>query len=184
MSFPELLILGIGLSMDAVAVTLTNRIVFRSATKTQLLLMPVLFGLFQGLMPSIGYFTGDLFSDIIRRFSSVLVFIILGAIGGKMIYDGIKKDEERSGVDTILTTRLLLAQALATSIDALAVGIGFSAVQTALLPAVLTIGVTTALLCALAVAVGQRFGDFLGARAHFFGGAVLILLGIKSLLGI
>lgn len=183
MSFLEILLVGVGLSMDAVAVCITNRMVFRSATRRQLLAMPLFFGVFQGLMPALGFFAGNLFSQFISRFSGPLILVILGTIGGKMIYDGFHQESGQTGVNTIFTYRLLTLQAVATSIDAFAVGVGFGALQVAVLPAVLTIGCTTFVLSLGALLLGKKFGELLGAKAHLFGGAVLVLLGVKALFG-
>ena len=157
MSLFEIILIGIGLSMDAVAVSMTNGMVYKGSSKGKTYSMPIFFGVFQGLMPLIGYFAGGLFADVISQYACFLVFAILGFIGGKMIKDGLEhiqeekeaneqnvEVEEKEEVKT-LTYKMLFIQAIATSIDAFAVGIGFSVAQVNILPAVAIIGITTAI---------------------------------------
>ena len=177
----EILLIGIGLSMDAAAVSMTNGMCYRDTRSSKLLAMPVFFGFFQALMPLIGYYAGNLFYDIMETYSGIVVLIILGVIGGKMVYDGIEKKEEANCLR--LSWLTLLIQAIATSIDALAVGVGFSAVRVEILPATALIGVTTFVCSLAAIFLGKKFGDFLGNKAQILGGIILILIGIKALFG-
>lgn len=218
MGLIEIILIGIGLSMDAVAVSMTNGMVYKDAGKAKTYAMPILFGLFQGLMPLIGYFAGGLFADVISQYASILVFIILGFIGGKMLKDGIehikeekeqaKEKQEQNNtlvdetmVDEVttqeevaitvevqeteekkeLTYKMLFIQAIATSIDAFAVGIGFSAMQVDILPAAGIITFTTAICSLLAIFIGKKFGDLLGSKSELLGGAILVFLAIKAL---
>lgn len=222
MGLIEIILIGIGLSMDAVAVSMTNGMVYKDAGKAKTYAMPILFGLFQGLMPLIGYFAGGLFADVISQYASILVFIILGFIGGKMLKDGIehikeekeqakekqeqKQEQKNTLVDETmvdevttqeevaitvevqeteekkeLTYKMLFIQAIATSIDAFAVGIGFSAMQVDILPAAGIITFTTAICSLLAIFIGKKFGDLLGSKSELLGGAILVFLAIKAL---
>lgn len=218
MGLIEIILIGIGLSMDAVAVSMTNGMVYKDAGKAKTYAMPILFGLFQGLMPLIGYFTGGLFADVISQYASILVFIILGFIGGKMLKDGIehikeekeqakeKQEQKNTLVDETmvdevttqeevaitvevqeteekkeLTYKMLFIQAIATSIDAFAVGIGFSAMQVDILLAAGIITFTTAICSLLAIFIGKKFGDLLGSKSELLGGAILVFLAIKAL---
>ena len=128
MSYIEVLLIGIGLSMDAFAVCATNGIVYKNANKKWGLMMALCFGLFQAAMPTIGYFLGSAFAQYIKAFDHIIALILLGFIGGKMIFDAIKRDEE-SERGLMLTIPILLLQGVATSIDALAVGISFAALE-------------------------------------------------------
>lgn len=183
MSVYELVLLGIGLAMDAAGVSMTNAMVYRDAGKAAFIAMPVFFGAFQAAMPVAGYFAGSLFASIITRYSGIVIFIILGAVGGKMVFDAVKEMKKPEDVkrEKKLGIALLLLQSVATSIDAFAVGIGFSAAQVDIAGAVSIIGAVTAAVVCIALFIGRKFGDFLGSRAEIFGGAVLIFIGVKSL---
>lgn len=193
MSLFEIILIGIGLSMDAVAVSMTNGMVYKGSSKGKTYSMPIFFGVFQGLMPLIGYFAGGLFADVISQYACFLVFAILGFIGGKMIKDGLEhiqeekeaneqnvEVEEKEEVKT-LTYKMLFIQAIATSIDAFAVGIGFSVAQVNILPAVAIIGITTAICSLVAIFIGKKFGDMLGSKSEILGGTILVLIAIKAL---
>jgi len=170
--------------MDAAAVSMTNSMVY-SCQKKKLLSMPLFFGGFQLLLTLGGYFAGHIFAEFVDKFSGIIAFAILGYIGGKMVYDGVKGDEE-SKCDR-LTYKILVIQAFATAIDAFAVGVSFGVGENALavgiLLAVSLIGITTFFCTVLAMILGKKFGDALGTKAEVFGGIILILIGIKSLLG-
>nr|WP_307992671.1 manganese efflux pump MntP family protein [uncultured Niameybacter sp.] len=193
MSLIEIILIGIGLSMDAVAVSMTNGMVYKGSSKGKTYSMPIFFGVFQGLMPLIGYFAGGLFANVISQYACFLVFAILGFIGGKMIKDGLEhiqeekeaneqnvEVEEKEEVKT-LTYKMLFIQAIATSIDAFAVGIGFSVAQVNILPAVAIIGITTAICSLVAIFIGKKFGDMLGSKSEILGGTILVLIAIKAL---
>ncbi|MEF9959983.1 MAG: manganese efflux pump [Niameybacter sp.] len=207
MGLLEIILIGIGLSMDAVAVSMTNGMVYKEAGKAKIYAMPILFGVFQGLMPLIGYFAGGLFADVISQYASLLIFVILGVIGGKMLRDGIlhlRKEKEAIGAkglgqeETIteeemaigegkleeskqLTYKMIFIQAIATSIDAFAVGIGFSVMQVEILSAAGIITLTTAICSLAAIFIGKKFGDLLGSKSELLGGTILILLAFKAL---
>lgn len=195
MTITELVLLGLALSMDAFAVTISNTFIYQGNSRARNILMPIAFGLFQGLMPCIGYILGRLVSDVISQYAGIITFAILGFIGAKMIWDALheeaEKDEESvqegsSGNSAysgqILTLPVLTLQAIATSIDALAVGVSFAALSVNVAFAAGTIALTTALTCGIALVIGKRFGNALGERATIIGGIVLILIGLKSLL--
>lgn len=181
----EIIMLGIGLSMDAVAVTITNVLGYRCLNKNQKLSMPLMFGLFQGLMPLIGYYAGSMFSEFISRYAGLVTLITLGYIGGNMIKEGFEKDEDECECcgekDMNYTFKVLFFQAIATSIDAFAVGVSFAALQVTVLPACAIIAISTALLCLVALYIGKKFGEVLGDRAQLLGGVILVLIGIKAM---
>lgn len=182
MSFVDILLIGAGLAMDAAAVSMTNGMVYRNLNKLTYISMPLLFGAFQMLMPIIGYYAGGLFADIMMRYSGIVIFVILGIIGGKMIKDGIEdiKKNETCPVK-MMTFKVLVFQAIATSIDAFAVGIAFSVLGIGILQPSLIIGAVTVLIVIAAIFIGRRFGDMLGCRAEILGGIILAVIGIKGL---
>lgn len=176
----ELALLGVALSMDAFAVTISNLLCYRGLTRRDITAMPIAFGLFQGLMPLIGYALGRMVSDFISQFAGIVTFAILSIIGAKMIWDSLHDDEQEDGGEFTLST--LTLQAVATSIDALAVGVRFAALSVEPLSAGAIIALTTAASCTLAVLLGKRFGSVLGEKATIVGGIVLIAIGVKALL--
>ncbi len=195
MTITELVLLGLALSMDAFAVTISNTFIYQGNSRARNILMPITFGLFQGLMPCVDYILGRLVSDVISQYAGIITFAILGFIGAKMIWDALheeaKMDEESTQEGSssnsghsgqILTLPVLTLQAIATNIDALAVGVSFAALSVNAAFAAGTIALTTALTCGIALVVGRRFGNALGERATIIGGIVLILIGLKSLL--
>lgn len=174
----EILLIAIGLSMDAVAISMSNAMV-HSKERARLAEMAVLLGTFQGVMPLLGYWLGGAFSQVVTRLGGFLVLFILGFIGIKMLCDGLSA-QDGIPVGSNLTHRLLLAQAVATSIDAFAVGVSLRAENVHILSAVCIIAITTLLLSLIAVELGKRFGDVLGKKAEIFGGVLLIIIGIKA----
>ncbi len=181
----EIIILGIALSMDAFAVTISNMFTYRSTSTKRALLMPLFFGAFQGIMPLIGYVAGQAISSIIEQYAGIITFVILGFIGGKMIWDAFHENPEESKETakkgSVLTVGVLFFQAIATSIDALAVGVSFAALSVNVVFASLAICVTTALCTTIALFIGRRFGAMLGSKASIIGGIVLIIIGVKEL---
>ena len=184
MSTIELLILGLALSMDAFAVTVSNAFVYRGTDKAHRLLMPVFFGVFQGLMPVIGFYAGSLVGPFIETYAGIITFVILGFIGGKMLWDAFHEDDEELScpADGKLDLRELVMLAVATSIDALAVGITFAFLRVDIVMSVGLIGATTFVLALAGVAVGHRFGARYEKAATIAGGIVLVLIGTKILL--
>ena len=182
MDYLDIVLIGAGLSMDAFAVAISNGMAYPDLTKRRQAAMPALFGLFQMLMPLTGYVVGSLFASWIERYAGILILLILGGIGGKMVWDGLHpegKDCAEAAVEQ-LSWKLLMIQAVATSIDAFAVGVGFSAVGIAVLPATALIGGTTFVLCWLAIGIGKIFGTVLEDKAQIAGGLLLIAIGLKS----
>ena len=182
MSFLEILLIGIGLSMYAVAVYMSNGMVYKNLTKDKFIAMPIFFGVFQGLMPVIGFYAGSIFSDFISKYSGIITFIVLGIIGSKMIKDGFGSPDDEEVVPKNLTYKVLFLQAIATSIDAFAVGVSFCAVGANILVAAPIIAITTLICSLLAIYIGKKFGNMLENKAQILGGIILVLIGIKALL--
>lgn len=183
MGYLEIALIGAGLAMDAVAVSMTNGLVYKNLRMTDYIAMPVLFAFFQMAMPLIGFFAGGFFADIIMKYSGIVILLILGIIGGKMLKEGIAHMRSCEVPKIrIMRPSVLFSQAIATSIDAFAVGIGFSVVQVRILPAVMIIGVITAVLVVAAILIGRKFQALLGNKAEILGGIILIMIGIKAVL--
>lgn len=181
MSLAELLILAVGLSMDAFAVSICKGLAIGRTRLRDAAIVGAWFGVFQALMPLLGYLLGVRFADYISAFDHWVAFVLLCLIGGSMIRESRSKDEEEgSGASLAFKTMLLLA--LATSIDALAVGVTFAFLDVVLPTALISIGVITFLLSALGVKLGSVFGMRYKSRAELAGGVILILLGLKILL--
>ena len=179
MSLIELLLVAIGLSMDAFAVSICKGLSVKEVKLKHAAAVDLYFGGFQMLMPVIGYYLGVNFQHLIERFDHWVAFGLLVLIGISMIRETLGKPEELND-DFSFRTMLLLA--LATSIDALAVGVTFACLQVRILPASFLIGATTCLLSALGIKIGNVFGMKYKAKAELLGGAILILMGIKILL--
>lgn len=180
MGIAELFILAVGLSMDAFAVAVCKGLAMQEAKVKSMLIVGLWFGGFQALMPLIGYLVGVQFSEAIQAVDHWLAFLLLAAIGGNMVKESLSKDEEPG--DASLAAKAMVLLALATSIDALAVGVSFAFLNVEILPAVTFIGVTTFCLSAAGVKVGSIFGSRYKSRAELLGGVILILLGVKILL--
>ncbi len=180
MSFPELLILAVGLAMDAFAVAVCKGLSLRTLKLQQALLVGVWFGLFQALMPALGWLLGSAFSGLVQSVDHWVAFVLLSIIGGNMIREGLQGDDENC--DPSLSFGVMFLLAVATSIDALAVGITFAFLNVSILLAVALIGVVTFTISAVGVKMGNLFGARYKSKAEFFGGAVLILIGLKILL--
>ena len=181
MGFAELLLLGVGLSMDAFAVSVCKGLAMKKATLKAELTCGVWFGGFQALMPLIGFYLGTLFAEAIQAFDHWVAFALLALIGGNMLKEAFGAEEECPCAD--LSVRTMFLMAVATSIDALAVGISLAMVgDVNIWAAVSLIGVTTFALSAVGVAVGNVFGSRYEKKAEMAGGVILILLGVKILL--
>ena len=181
MSILEILLLGIGLSMDAFAVSICKGLSTRQLQVKHYLIIGAWFGGFQALMPTIGYFLGSAFEQYITAFDHWVAFVLLAAIGAGMIKESLSKEESEGNDSFSFKTMLLLA--LATSIDALAVGVTFALLPDVNVPlAVSLIGVTTFAFSAAGLKVGNVFGLRYKAKAEFAGGLILILIGLKILL--
>ncbi len=183
LTFLEVLLIGVGLSMDAAAVSMTDGMVYRQMGKQKIALIPLFFGLFQALMPLLGYYIGGLFSGFICKYSGIVIFLILGIIGAKMIKDAFSHTDDEHVLKKQLTYSVLVVQAIATSIDAFAIGVGFAVSgMTDIILSVILIGITTFIISMASVFIGRKFGDMLGSKAEILGGIILILIGIKAIL--
>ena len=179
MSIFEILLIGVGLSMDAVAVSMSNGMCFQNIGPKQSLATAAAFGIFQGIMPAIGYFAGSIFAETISAIDHWIALVLLLFIGGKMIYEAVVRKVEDESCYYRLTFRLLLVQAIATSIDALAVGVSFAALTVNIFVASSLIALTTFCLSLAAVQIGKKFGDLLSKKAELLGGLILVGIGIK-----
>ncbi len=181
MSILEILLLGIGLSMDAFAVSICKGLSTKKLQFKHYLIIGAWFGGFQALMPTIGYFLGSTFEQYITAFDHWVAFVLLAAIGANMIKESFSREESETSASSAFKTMLLMA--LATSIDALAVGITFALLPDVNVPlAVCLIGITTFLCSAAGLRVGNLFGLRYKAKAELAGGIILILIGLKILL--
>jgi len=181
MSFFSLFLLAVGLSMDAFAVAVCKGLAMKKITVSNAGVVGLWFGGFQALMPLLGYLLAAQFKDSITAYSHWIAFALLSLIGGNMIREAIMEKEEEAA-DSALSVRSMLPLAIATSIDALAVGVTFAFLDVRILPSVILIGCTTFLLSAAGVKAGSLFGAKYEKKAEILGGIILILLGIKTLL--
>lgn len=203
MGFVDILILGIALSADAFAVTISNSFVYSHELWARKALMPIMFGLFQGLMPLLGYFVGGLAADLIERYAGIVTLVILGIIGGNMVREGVSalragKSDNAKPADAVsdsaalnsatqdqphLTFAMVLFQAVATAIDAFAVGVSLRAMAVPIVGSSIIIACTTAACCTVALFIGHKLGDLLGDRAEVVGGIVLVIIGLRAFFG-
>lgn len=179
MVIAELLVLSVGLSMDACAVAICRGACMRQRDMRQSSIIALSFGFFQGLMPLIGWLLGSQLTHYINRFDHWVAFGLLAFIGIKMVWDALHDNEEL--VCTPLTARELLVLSVATSIDALAAGVALAMLDVDILSSVTTIALVTATLSFAAVALGVRFGERYKSKAQLAGGITLCLIGIKIL---
>lgn len=179
MSILDLFILAVGLSMDAFAVSVCKGLSLGKIKPKHMCIAGAWFGGFQALMPLIGYFLGSFFAEMIEKYDHWVAFVLLAIIGGNMIKESFGKDEK---VDSSMDVKSMLLLAIATSIDALAVGVTFAFLQVQIVPAVSFIGVITFIFSAVGVKIGSLFGTKYKSKAELFGGIVLVLIGIKILL--
>ena len=200
MGLLEILMLGVALATDAFSVTISNTFAFDDHRFSRLMRMPLFFGLFQFGMPLAGYFVGGIAAELIEKYAGIVSLVILGFIGSNMLYSGYKalkedaseEDEEDAQQDaqedaqqdaTTLSYGKLVFQAVATAIDAFAVGVSFRAYSVDILVASALFGIITAILCTIALFIGKKLGSLLGDRAEMVGGVVLILIGLKAFFG-
>ena len=184
MGFVELFLIGVGLSMDAFAVSICKGLGMSRLNMRQAVVISLFFGGFQALMPLVGWALGSQLAGLITPIDHWIAFALLAFVGGKMLWDAFHEDDGEDGEakDAKLDLKELLMLAIATSIDALAVGITFAFLQVAIVPSVIIIGVTTFVLSFVGVAVGHFFGARFEKPATIAGGVVLILIGAKILL--
>ena len=183
MTFVELLIMGVALAMDAFAVSICKGLKMRPFNIKHALLVGLFFGGAQGLMPLIGWVLGIQFESYITSIDHWIAFILLAFIGGKMIIEALKKDEDECDCNNEFKISELAVMAVATSIDALAVGITFALLPNVnIFQGITIIGVTTFTLCVAGTFIGFKFGSALKNKAELAGGIVLVLIGLKILL--
>lgn len=182
--FIEFLLIGIGLSMDAFAVSICKGLAMRKVNKKQALVIGLFFGGFQALMPFIGWALGIQFQSHITNIDHWIAFVLLVFIGGKMIVEAVKPEEEEAVevMDPPLDIKEMFLLAIATSIDALAVGVTFAFLDYPIVEAISIIGVTTFIISIGGVYVGNFFGSRYKNKAELAGGLILVLLGVKILL--
>lgn len=196
MGLLEIFLLGVALATDAFSVTISNTFAFDDHRFSRLMRMPLFFGLFQFGMPLAGYFVGGIAAELIEKYAGMVSLVILGFIGSNMLYSGYKalkedaseedEEEAQQGAQqgaTTLSYGKLLFQAVATAIDAFAVGVSFRAHSVDILVASVLFGIITAILCTIALFIGKKLGSLLGDRAEMVGGIVLILIGLKAFFG-
>ncbi len=181
MDMGTLFLLALGLSMDAFAVSVSNSMAYKGLRTRQAAVNSATFGLFQGVMPLLGFFAGRLFAQAVQAVDHWLAVVLLGFIGGKMIVEGIKalRSKEECKPAAAFSARVLLTQALATSIDALAVGISFAALAVNIWYAVAFIAVVTTVCSFLGSLLGKSFGALLGEWAEVLGGVILVGIGLR-----
>lgn len=179
MSLFDLIMIGISLSMDAFAVSICKGLSVRKVQLSHALICGAWFGAFQAIMPSFGYFLGSRFEHLFNSVGPWVAFILLAVIGVNMVRESFDGDET---VDNDFSAKAMLPLAVATSIDAFAVGVGFAAMEANIVVAALLIGCTTFTLSAIGVKVGAVFGDKYRAVSERIGGLVLILIGLKTLI--
>ncbi len=187
MSAVELIILAVGLSMDAFAVAICKGLSMKKVSFKEMAIVGLWFGGFQALMPLIGYLLGEAFEKYIEQIDHWVAFVLLVLIGALMIKESFekeeKKEEEKENPSSPLAFKTMLTMAIATSIDALAVGISFGILPDVnITVAVSSIGIITFILSAVGVKIGNVFGAKYKSKAEFAGGLILVLLGIKILL--
>jgi len=179
LSFVEIFLIGVGLSMDAFAVSVCKGLSVKKLSVKHAAAVGVYFGGFQFLMPVIGYLLGSSFQSLIESFDHWVAFVLLVLIGGNMIKESFGKEEK---LDDDFGFKTMLLMAVATSIDALAVGISFAFLAVKIVPAAVLIGVTTFILSGIGIYIGHAFGSKYKSKAELVGGIILVLIGVKILL--
>lgn len=179
MGLLELFVIAVGLSMDACAVSICKGLSLGKIKLKHMVIAGLWFGGFQGLMPAIGYFVGSIFADKITAIDHWIAFVLLAFIGGSMIKESFEKEEE---LDSCMDPKCMFILAVATSIDALAMGVTFAFLKVSIVWSVLFIGVVTFVLSAIGIKIGSIFGAKYKSKAELAGGIVLILMGLKILL--
>lgn len=183
--FILLFLMGVSLAMDAFAVSVCKGLAMRKVNKKQCLVIALFFGGFQALMPFLGWLLGNRFESYITNIDHWIAFVLLGFIGGKMVVEAIRdkgEEPEITEIDPPLDIKELFVLAVATSIDALAVGITFAFLEIPIVEAMLIIGITTCVISVAGVYIGNFFGNKYKSKAELVGGIILILIGLKILL--
>ena len=181
MSIWEILLLAIGVSMDAFAVSIGKGLTVKKVTVRELLCVALWFGGFQALMPLIGYFLGYSFADLVTKVDHWIAFGLLVLIGGNMVREALQGGEEKPA-DSSFAFKNMLLLAIATSIDALAVGVSLAFLQVNIWLAVAIIGLTTACFSAVGLLIGKKVGSRFHSGAELLGGIILIAIGLKILI--
>ena len=181
MTFPELLIISIALSMDAFAVAICAGLAMPKVIIKKALVIGLYFGVFQAVMPLIGYLAATTFAGKLIEYGPWIAFVLLCLLGGKTIIGSFKKGDD-SSYEPSIKPSIMLPLAIATSIDALAVGVSFAFLSVSIVTAVLFIGVTTFVISLVGVKIGNLFGAKYKSKAELAGGIVLVLIGVKILL--
>lgn len=183
MSILSIILIAIGLSMDAFAVALTTGMKTNDCNRNKIAIKAaVYFGVFQGIMPLIGWSLGIKFTSYIENIDHWIAFILLSIIGGKMIYEALKsKEEDEKEEEDYTSNKRFLILAIATSIDALAVGVSFAFLNVNIITAVIIIALITFILSLIAVYLGRLLGEVLKSKAELAGGIILVIIGIKIL---
>jgi putative Mn2+ efflux pump MntP len=180
MGILEIILIAFGLSMDAFAVSVTLGLSVKKPKIKEIMIPGIYFGFFQALMPAIGFFAGFYFANMVDKFAHWIAFVLLGVIGGKMIKDSFTKEaEDKQTNEDVFRFMKMLVLAIATSIDALAVGVTFAFYKVSILQAAIITGLITFFVSMGGVKIGNIFGIKFKSKAEFIGGAILILLGIK-----
>ena len=178
MSLIELFVIAVGLSMDACAVSICKGLSMKKMSWKNAVIAGVYFGGFQALMPTIGYLLGANFADIIEKYDHWIAFVLLAIIGGSMIKEAFGEEEE---MDSKFDAKTMIPLAIATSIDALAVGVSFAFLKVSILYSALFIGVTTFVISFLGIRIGNIFGTRYKSKAEVAGGIILVVMGCKIL---
>jgi len=180
MSYIEVLLIAIGVASDAFAMAICKGLSIKKISLKSILTIGLYFGIFQGIMPLIGYFLGITSENLISKIDHWIAFILLLFIGLNMIRESLSKEKEE--VNDKIDFKSMILISIATSIDALAVGITFAYLKVNLLTSILTIVITTFILSSIGVKIGNKFGDKYEQKAKLIGGIILIFIGIKILL--
>lgn len=177
----QILLIAIGLAMDAFAVSITRGIQVRYLAFSDAMKIGLIFGIFQGGMPILGWLGGTYIQEYIKPFDHWIAFILLGGIGGKMIYETFQQDESPSETKPFHNITLIFL-GIATSIDALAIGVSFGVLELDIAMRVIIIGIITFLLSLSGVYIGESIGHFFEGRVEIIGGIILVGIGLKILL--
>ena len=180
MKLYEIIFISIGLAMDAFAVSICKGLSMKKINWKSTIIIAIYFGLFQAIMPVFGYFLGSTFSGIVQRVDHWIAFILLTIIGGNMIKES--KDDENEKRNDKVDFKTMTVLAIATSIDALAIGVTFAFFEVNIFLSIIIIGIITLILSFLGVIIGNRFGDKFQNKAEYTGGIILIFIGLKILL--
>ena len=178
MDIVTLLVIASALSMDALSVSIANGIIIPSLKLQQAMLISFSFGFFQSIMPVIGWFVGKTFAEYIQKYDHWIAFALLASVGLKMIHEAYTQSDENT-CKNCLQPKILLLMSLATSIDALAIGISFSILKTDILFPAIIIGLVTFLICLAGITIAHKIGSFFGKKMEYAGGIILIAIGIK-----